>query len=89
MCEEFKSALINYLKKDNLYPGEEKCLWDIIEQPIYGRCLVATRDIQENEVIFHDKPLMVGPRVNNYDKVIISFKPIISHDIVGRLKIIL
>lgn len=70
MCDQFKSALINYLKKDNLYPGDDECLWDIQELPVYGRCLIAKRDIQTNEVIFRDKPLIVGPRVNNYDKVI-------------------
>lgn len=67
MCEVFKSALKNYLK--DLYPGDDKCLWDIEELPVYGRCLIAKRDIQPNEVIFYDKPIIVGPRVNNYDKI--------------------
>jgi hypothetical protein len=75
MCEEFKSALKNYLNE--LYPGDESCLWDIKELPIYGRCLMASRDIQPNEVIFYDKPLIVGPRVNNYDKVMKVYKYII------------
>ena len=72
MCEEFKSALVNRLVNKNLYPGDEKCVWNIQELPIYGRCLIADRDIQPNEEIFRDKPLIVGPRVNNYSKVILN-----------------
>lgn len=74
MCEIFKSAIVNHLKNANLYPGDDKCPWNIVELPIYGRSLVANRDIQLNEEIFHDKPLFVGPRVNNYNKVINFFK---------------
>lgn len=70
MCEEFKSALVNHIKNANFYPGDDKCAWDIEELPIYGRCLIAKRDISPNEEIFRDWPLIVGPRVNNYTKVI-------------------
>ncbi|XP_070500302.1 SET domain-containing protein SmydA-8-like [Chironomus tepperi] len=69
MCEEFKRALVNHLKNGNIYPGDDKCCWTIEELPIYGRCLIANRDIQPNEEIFRDKPLIVGPRVNNYNKI--------------------
>jgi hypothetical protein len=71
MCEEFKSALIKYLTDAEIYTGDDECVWDIIELPIYGRCLIAKRDIQVNETIFRDKPLIYGPRSHNYEKVII------------------
>ncbi|KAG5680405.1 hypothetical protein PVAND_009914 [Polypedilum vanderplanki] len=68
MCDEFKSALVKYLIDAKLYTGDD-CVWDIVEKEIYGRCLIAKRDIQANEVIFYDKPLFCGPRVNNYNKI--------------------
>ena len=70
MCEDFKRALVDHLKNGNIYPGDDKCPWDIEELPVYGRCLIANRDIEANEEIFRDHPLIVGPRVNNYLKVI-------------------
>jgi hypothetical protein len=69
MCEEFKSAIVKRLIAVDIYTGDDECVWDIVEKETYGRCLVAKRDIQPNEVIFHDLPLFCGPRVNNYNKV--------------------
>lgn len=68
MCEEFKSVLIKYLRDASIFT-EDECVWDIVYQEPFGRCLVATRDIQVNELILYDKPLLIGPRVNNYDKI--------------------
>lgn len=68
MCEEFKDALIKYLRDATIYT-EDECVWDIVEKEPYGRCLVAKRDIQVNELILYDKPLLIGPRVNNYEKI--------------------
>ncbi|KAL7038669.1 hypothetical protein ACKWTF_009650 [Chironomus riparius] len=69
MCEDFKRALVDHIKNGNIYPGDDKCAWDIEELPVYGRCLIAKRDIEANEEIFRDHPLIVGPRVNNYIKI--------------------
>jgi hypothetical protein len=68
MCEEFKASLIKYLRDANIYT-EDECVWDIVLKEPYGRCLVAKRDIQVNELILYDKPLLIGPRVNNYEKI--------------------
>lgn len=68
MSEEFKSRLIKYLRDASLFT-EDECVWDIVYQEPFGRCLVAKRDIQVNELILYDKALLIGPRVNNYDKI--------------------
>lgn len=78
MCEEFKSALKKYLCDAEIYTGDDSRVWDIIELPVYGRCLVANRDIQVNELIFYDKHLIAGPRSNNYDKVYILLLLLLS-----------
>lgn len=70
MCEEIKSALIKYLRDAGLYTTDDECVWEIVKLPTYGRCLMAKRDIQVNELICCDKPLLTGPRVHNYEKVI-------------------
>lgn len=69
MCEEFKSALVNYLRDGSIITDDEPALWDIEYREGYGRCMIAKRDIQVNELIFRDRPLLIGPRVNNYDKI--------------------
>lgn len=68
MCDEFKNVLIKYLRDASIYT-EDECVWDIVEREPFGRCLVARRDIQVNELILYDRPLLKGPRVNNYDKI--------------------
>lgn len=67
MCEEFKNFLIRYLRDAEIYT--EDCVWDIEYKEPFGRCLVAKRDIQVNELILYDKALLIGPRVNNYEKI--------------------
>lgn len=68
MCEEFKSHLLKYLR-DASISTEDEPVWDIVQREPFGRCLIAKRDIQVNELILNDKPLLIGPRVNNYDKI--------------------
>lgn len=68
MCEEFKVKIVKYLRDASLYT-EDECVWDIVYKERYGRCLVAKRDIQVNELILFDRPLLIGPRVNNYEKI--------------------
>lgn len=67
MCEEFKNILVKYLSDGSIY--NDDLVWDIEHREGYGRCMVAKRDLQVNELIFHDRPLLIGPRVNNYDKI--------------------
>lgn len=61
----FKHELVAFL--GDLYTPDQP--WDIIVFDGYGRGLVATRDIAVNELIFLDRPILVGPRVNNYDVI--------------------
>lgn len=68
MCEEFKSLLIKYLRDASLYT-EDECVWDFTVMEPFGRCMIAKRDIQVNELILYDKALIIGPRVSNYDKI--------------------
>lgn len=68
MCDEFKNQLIKYLRDASIHT-EDECVWDIEYREPYGRCLIAKRDIQVNELILYDKPLVIGPRVNNYEKI--------------------
>lgn len=68
MSEEFKSLLLKYLRDASIYT-EDECVWEIVHKEPFGRCLVAKRDIHVNELILYDKALLIGPRVNNYDKI--------------------
>lgn len=68
MCEEFKSAILRYLHDGSIFTDGE-LMWDIEYREGYGRCMIAKRDIEINELIFYDRPLLIGPRVNNYDKI--------------------
>ncbi|XP_029710505.1 SET domain-containing protein SmydA-8 [Aedes albopictus] len=61
----FKAELLEFL--DGLYTPDQP--WDITVFEGYGRGMVATRDIAENELIFLDRPILLGPRVNNYDVI--------------------
>lgn len=67
MCEEYKNLLVKYLNDSGFTAGEDK--WDIIENQLYGRCLIAKNDIEVNETIFCDKGLFYGPRQSNYEDV--------------------
>uniref|UniRef100_A0A182N0U9 SET domain-containing protein n=1 Tax=Anopheles dirus TaxID=7168 RepID=A0A182N0U9_9DIPT len=62
----FKGELLGFLG-ELVPPGEPP--WDIGLFEGYGRGLVATRDIAVNELIFVDRPILVGPRVNNYEVI--------------------
>lgn len=69
MCEKFNNLLKRYLINANIYNDDDECVWEIVHQEPYGRCIFAKKDIQINELIFKDKPLLIGPRVHNYEKV--------------------
>jgi hypothetical protein len=68
MCEQFKSLLIKYLREAGVFT-EDEVVWDIVHKEPFGRCLVAKRDIEVNELILYDAPLLIGPRTSNYDKI--------------------
>ncbi|XP_058445390.1 SET domain-containing protein SmydA-8 [Malaya genurostris] len=61
----FKTRLVSFL--GDFYSPDQP--WDIVLYEGYGRGLVATRDIAVNELIFLDRPILIGPRVNNYDVI--------------------
>ena len=67
MSDIFKSLIVKYLSQKNVYSGENN--WDIIENEEFGRCLIAKKDIEVNELIFCDFPFFYGPRNNNYVQV--------------------
>uniref|UniRef100_A0A182XYF9 SET domain-containing protein n=1 Tax=Anopheles stephensi TaxID=30069 RepID=A0A182XYF9_ANOST len=62
----FKGELMEFLG-ELVTPGDPP--WDIGVFEGYGRGLVATRDIDVHELIFIDRPVLVGPRVNNYEVI--------------------
>uniref|UniRef100_A0A182MJM8 SET domain-containing protein n=1 Tax=Anopheles culicifacies TaxID=139723 RepID=A0A182MJM8_9DIPT len=64
--ETFKGELLEFLG-ELVPPGEPP--WDIGVFEGYGRGLVATRDIDVHELVFIDRPVLVGPRVNNYEVI--------------------
>lgn len=68
MCEEFKSLLIKYLRNAGIFT-EDEVVWDIVHKEGFGRCLVAKRDIEVNELILYDAPILIGPRTSNYEKI--------------------
>ncbi|XP_053681684.1 SET domain-containing protein SmydA-8 [Sabethes cyaneus] len=61
----FKTELVEFL--GDLYDPDHP--WDMIVFEGYGRGLVATRDIAPDELIFLDRPILLGPRTNNYDVI--------------------
>ncbi|XP_052868645.1 SET domain-containing protein SmydA-8 isoform X1 [Anopheles cruzii] len=66
----FKRELLEFLAEP---PEAEESVtvapWDIRLFEGYGRGLVATRDIAVHELVFVDRPMLLGPRVNNYDVI--------------------
>lgn len=58
--------LIRYhLLDQNLLQSLENQVWTVQYSKLGGRGLFAKRDIQQGEVIFVDKPLILGPRCYN------------------------
>jgi hypothetical protein len=62
----YEEALKEYL--GDLH-DENLTTWNIEYREGFGRCMIATRDIQPNELIFRDKPIVIGPRSSNYEKI--------------------
>lgn len=61
--------LVNYCSKDHQkihwkseHKGNCKALFKIERNEVLGRYVVATRDIKKGELIFHEPPLVVGPK---------------------------
>jgi hypothetical protein len=67
MCELFENALVRHLRDREI--TTEDTVWEIVYNEPYGRCLVAKRDIEVNELILYDAPILIGPRTSNYDKI--------------------
>ncbi|XP_035780820.1 SET domain-containing protein SmydA-8-like [Anopheles albimanus] len=66
----FKRQLLAFLaEQEQEGEVEGEPLWDIGVFEGYGRGLVATRDIAVHELVFVDRPILLGPRVNNYDVI--------------------
>ncbi|XP_076237479.1 SET domain-containing protein SmydA-8 [Calliopsis andreniformis] len=59
--EEVNEVLAFHLKENNLLP-EGPRPWTVGYSSLGGRGLIATRDIKQNELIFVDAPLVIGPK---------------------------
>ncbi|CAK9831478.1 SET domain-containing protein SmydA-8, isoform B [Anthophora retusa] len=59
--EKVEELLVNHLKENKIF-REGPQLWTIRCSPLGGRGIFATRDIEQNELIFIDAPLVIGPR---------------------------
>ncbi|XP_049531229.1 SET domain-containing protein SmydA-8 isoform X1 [Anopheles darlingi] len=75
----FKRLLLTFLAENEqqqqqedgarVESGEGEPPWDIGVFEGYGRGLVATRDIAVHDLVFVDRPILLGPRVNNYEVI--------------------
>lgn len=58
--EKLNNLITNYLKRKKIY--YEDAPWIITESPLGGFGVFAKRDISPGEFIFHDFPIILGPR---------------------------
>lgn len=71
-AEVLETDVLNYENVLKEYLGDlyqDDMPWKLEWRKGFGRCMIATRDIDTNELIFVDKPIILGPRVNNYEKI--------------------
>ncbi|CAK9798330.1 SET domain-containing protein SmydA-8, isoform B [Anthophora plagiata] len=59
--EKVEELLVNHLKENKIFRDDPQP-WTIRCSPLGGRGIFATRDIEQNELIFIDAPLVIGPR---------------------------
>nr|XP_033325104.1 SET domain-containing protein SmydA-8-like isoform X2 [Megalopta genalis] len=59
--DQVKESLIAHLKENRII-GDDPLPWTVGYSKLGGRGLFATRNIEPNELIFVDAPLIVGPR---------------------------
>ncbi|XP_033325104.2 uncharacterized protein LOC117219781 isoform X2 [Megalopta genalis] len=59
--DQVKESLIAHLKENRIM-GDDSLPWTVGYSKLGGRGLFATRNIEPNELIFVDAPLIVGPR---------------------------
>uniref|UniRef100_A0A1B6C1U0 SET domain-containing protein n=1 Tax=Clastoptera arizonana TaxID=38151 RepID=A0A1B6C1U0_9HEMI len=53
-----------HMKEDFASHVTNCCPYSIVENNVFGRYLIATRDIKAGEIIFKDQPCVLGPRVD-------------------------
>lgn len=70
MTEESENKLLELLKRHLSRVWSEEKSWTLSQTTNYGRAVFASRDIQANEVIFYDLPLLIGPIGNPNEPVI-------------------
>lgn len=58
--EQLNFIIDNFLRRNDIY--YECAPWCIKESPFGGFGVFATRDIEPGEFIFHDHPVILGPR---------------------------
>lgn len=61
--KEVEEVFISHLKENKIF--QEQQLWTVGYSSLGGRGMFATRDIKQNELIFIDAPLIVGPKCLN------------------------
>ncbi|KOX72882.1 Protein msta, isoform B [Melipona quadrifasciata] len=59
--KEVEEVLVSHLKENKIF-REGPQPWTIRFSPLNGRGMFATRDIEQNELIFVDVPILIGPR---------------------------
>lgn len=59
--EKMEEILVSHLKENKIF-REGPQLWTIRCSSLGGRGMFATRNIEQNELIFIDAPLVIGPR---------------------------
>lgn len=59
--EKLNNLINNYLKRRNIY--YENAIWIIQESPLGGFGVFAKKDIEPGKLIFHDYPVILGPRL--------------------------
>ncbi|XP_017787534.1 PREDICTED: protein msta-like, partial [Habropoda laboriosa] len=59
--EKVEELLVTHLKENKIFHDGPRS-WTIRYSSLGGRGIFATRDIEQNELIFIDAPLLIGPR---------------------------
>ncbi|XP_033364013.1 SET domain-containing protein SmydA-8-like [Bombus vosnesenskii] len=70
--EKVEEVLLSHLKENKIFLKGPKP-WTIRSSLLGGRGMFATRDIKQNELIFIDSPLLVGPKyIGKYFEMCVS-----------------
>ncbi|KAE8736602.1 hypothetical protein FOCC_FOCC017943, partial [Frankliniella occidentalis] len=63
--EDTRALMARHLRANGVAPEEAGAAWEIIQSPLGGRGVVATRDLQPGDLVLVDPPLTLGPRASS------------------------